>query len=316
MKHSTREGRSLSKNGKDSSRPSTSPDQPYKPQGRRLERLRDLRAWERRKHAIRRRDCYKARHLISGIADGRLRVTILPGLLGFLEAHPPPNSRGEPGKGKPKQRHAFIASLVQLACLTRRAPAVIGKLEEFAQLAGVCRRTAWSDLVYLCDVGLLEKLPDFQPGRSYGRSGEAIDHRQLANWYRPGPALRGFWQQFERTQAAARETWERRFPTKSPPPRRSTECNFCDPSLTLQKAKSEGSSFSLPKPIVPELRPLPKKQPDGHKGKTSPRTPPTEHAAVLAAAESFGVDSELLRGLYDLFPDVGLQFAKRFAGAG
>ncbi len=44
-----------------------------------------------------------------------------------------------------------------LACLTRRAPAVLGKLDDFGDLMGVSRRTAWSDLEYLCSVNLLAK---------------------------------------------------------------------------------------------------------------------------------------------------------------
>ena len=65
-----------------------------------------------------------------------------------------------------------------LACLTRRAPAVLGKLDDFGDLMGVSRRTAWSDLEYLCSVNLLTKMPDYKVGRSYGRNGDAIEHRQ------------------------------------------------------------------------------------------------------------------------------------------
>ena len=149
VKEPTRVGRGLSKKARSHHR-NGKPEARLAPSDRRVRDWQRLRAWEKRPHTIRRRDCYKATSLLSGINEGRLRVTILPALLKYLAKHPPTNYKGEPGR--PKHRHGFLASLVMLACLTRRAPAVLGKLDDFGDLMGVSRRTAWSDLEYLCSV--------------------------------------------------------------------------------------------------------------------------------------------------------------------
>jgi hypothetical protein len=340
----------------------------------------NLRAWKKRQHVIRRRDCYRATSLLSGLNEGRLRVTILPATLNFLAKHPPTNYKGEPGR--PKHRHGFLASLVMLACLTRRAPAVLGKLDDFGALMGVSRRTAWADLEYLCSIGLLVKLSDFKVGKSYGRDGEPIDHRQLANWYQPGPQLRAIWAAFEAEQAQKAAKWEERFPSSVPsvptvhksttaakwsdssstpdtgegarrcgtwranmgleagtpnePPkspragesdfqrqiresreRGSTECKIYDPSLRSKKSKLRSStSTTLPKPSTATQT--------GYAGPASKGKIPTPAAqknvaarpmsaaddALLKAAESAGVEPEVLRGLYRLFPDVAVSLAR------
>lgn len=216
-----------------------------------------LRAWEKRPHTIRRRDCYKATSLLSGINEGRLRVTILPALLKYLAKHPPTNYKGEPGR--PKHRHGFLASLVMLACLTRRAPAVLGKLDDFGDLMGVSRRTAWSDLEYLCSINLLTKMPDYKVGRSYGRAGEAIEHRQLPNWYAPGPELRTIWRAFEAEQAQKAAKWEERFPSSAPSDLRSAKFTIrrCaqkkqNSEVRLQHDLRSGQAWSL-RPASPGL---------------------------------------------------------------
>lgn len=242
----------------------------------------------------------------------------MPALLSFLEAHPPEDYKGQ--AGRPKQRHAFLASLVMLACLTRRAPAVLGKLDEFAALMGVCRRTAWSDLEYLTEIGLLVKMADYKVGRSYGRNGEPIDHRQLANWYGPGKALRAIWEGFTAEQARKALEWEARFPSPTAPapapaPRYS-ECKIYDPSLRSNIAKdlllpapTQDAAPSKPKKsgfaaLLFRANPSPKPHP------VEPPPVPADDERVLTAAEEAGVPGEVLRGLYRLFPDVAVTFAK------
>lgn len=317
VKEPTRVGRGLSKKARSHHR-NGKPEARLAPSDRRVRDWQRLRAWEKRPHTIRRRDCYKATSLLSGINEGRLRVTILPALLKYLAKHPPTNYKGEPGR--PKHRHGFLASLVMLACLTRRAPAVLGKLDDFGDLMGVSRRTAWSDLEYLCSINLLTKMPDYKVGRSYGRNGEPIEHRQLANWYAPGPELRTIWRAFEAEQAQKAAKWEERFPSFAPSVPtvpRSTECKIFHPSLRSKKAKLRAStSTNLPKPSTATQIGC---AGPASKGKTpTPAAPKNITArpmsaaddALLKAAESAGVEPEVLRGLYRLFPDVALSLAR------
>ena len=314
VKEPTRVGRGLSKKARSHHR-NGKPEARLAPSDRRVRDWQRLRAWEKRPHTIRRRDCYKATSLLSGLNEGRLRITILPALLTYLAKHPPTNYKGEPGR--PKHRHGFLASLVMLACLTRRAPAVLGKLDDFGALMGVCRRTAWADLEYLCSINLLAKMPDYKVGRSYGRNGEAIEHRQLANWYAPGPELRTIWRAFEAEQAQKAAKWEERFPSSVPSVPRSTECKIYDPSLRSKKAKLRAStSTTLPKPSTATQIGC---AGPASKGKTpTPAAPKNITArpmsaaddALLKAAESAGVEPEVLRGLYRLFPDVALSLAR------
>lgn len=336
MKEPTRVGRGLSKKARSHHR-NGKPEARLAPSDRRVRDWQRLRAWEKRPHTIRRRDCYKATSLLSGINEGRLRITILPALLKYLAKHPPTNYKGEPGR--PKHRHGFLASLVMLACLTRRAPAVLGKLDDFGALMGVSRRTAWADLEYLCSINLLAKMPDYKVGRSYGRDGEAIEHRQLPNWYAPGPELRTIWRAFEAEQAQKAAKWEERFPSSVPSvptvprsvciwspkeatlSRRSTECKIYDPSLRSKKAKLRSTTTARPEIHAP--RPSVVTQ-TGFAGPASKGKTPTPAApknitarpmsaaddALLKAAESAGVEPEVLRGLYRLFPDVALSLAR------
>lgn len=321
MKEPTRVGRGLSKKARSHHR-NGKPEARLAPSDRRVRDWQRLRAWEKRPHTIRRRDCYKATSLLSGINEGRLRITILPALLKYLAKHPPTNYKGEPGR--PKHRHGFLASLVMLACLTRRAPAVLGKLDDFGDLMGVSRRTAWSDLEYLCSINLLTKMPDYKVGRSYGRNGDAIEHRQLANWYAPGPELRTIWRAFEAEQAQKAAKWEERFPSSVPSVPtvpRSTECKIYDPSLRSKKAKLRSTTTARPEIHAPRPSVVTQTGFAGlaSKGKIPTPAAPKNVAArpisadderVLAAAESAGVEPEVLRGLYRLFPDVAVSLAR------
>ena len=321
VKEPTRVGRGLSKKARSHHR-NGKPEARLAPSDRRVRDWQRLRAWEKRPHTIRRRDCYKATSLLSGINEGRLRVTILPALLKYLAKHPPTNYKGEPGR--PKHRHGFLASLVMLACLTRRAPAVLGKLDDFGDLMGVSRRTAWSDLEYLCSVNLLAKMPDYKVGRSYGRDGEAIEHRQLANWYAPGPELRTIWRAFEAEQAQKAAKWEDRFPSSAPSVPtvpRSTECKIYDPSLRSNKSKLRSTITARPEIHAPRPSVVTQTGFAGlaSKGKIPTPAAPKNVAArpisadderVLAAAESAGLEPEVLRGLYRLFPDVAVSLAR------
>lgn len=318
VKEPTRVGRGLSKNRRSHHRQAPFEHQPA-PNDRRVRAWQNLRAWKKRQHVIRRRDCYRATSLLSGLNEGRLRVTILPATLNFLAKHPPTNYKGEPGR--PKHRHGFLASLVMLACLTRRAPAVLGKLDDFGALMGVSRRTAWADLEYLCSIGLLVKLSDFKVGKSYGRDGEPIDHRQLANWYQPGPQLRAIWAAFEAEQAQRAAKQEARFAAltdrAASTHTRDQECKIFHPSLRSKKAKPRAStSTNLPKPSTATQIGC---AGPASKGKTpTPAAPKNITArpmsaaddALLKAAESAGVEPEVLRGLYRLFPDVALSLAR------
>ena len=322
VKEPTRVGRGLSKNRRSHHRQAPFEHQPA-PNDRRVRAWQNLRAWKKRQHVIRRRDCYRATSLLSGLNEGRLRVTILPATLNFLAKHPPTNYKGEPGR--PKHRHGFLASLVMLACLTRRAPAVLGKLDDFGALMGVSRRTAWADLEYLCSIGLLVKLSDFKVGKSYGRDGEPIDHRQLANWYQPGPQLRAIWNAFEAEQAQRAAKQEARFAAltdrTASTHTRDQECKIFHPSLRSKKAKLRSTATARPE--IHMARPSVVTQ-TGFAGLASKGRIPTPAAPknvaarpvsadderVLAAAESAGVEPEVLRGLYRLFPDVAVSLAR------
>jgi hypothetical protein len=263
---------------------------------------------------------------------------------------------------------------------------VLGKLDDFGDLMGVSRRTAWSDLEYLCSINLLAKMPDYKVGRSYGRDGEAIEHRQLPNWYAPGPELRTIWRAFEAEQAQKAAKWEERFPSSVPsvptvhksttaakwsdssstpdtgegarrcgtwranmgleagtpnePPkspragesdfqrqiresreRGSTECKIYDPSLRSKKAKLRSTTTARPEIHAPRPSVVTQTGFAGpaSKGKTPTPAAPKNVAArpisadderVLAAAESAGVEPEVLRGLYRLFPDVAVSLAR------
>ena len=135
----------------------------------------DLRKWEDSPR-IMKRDAYPVKALLVQKAEARLK----PYVLADWSALDP--------------RMGFILGCVVLACLVRGAKAVDGSRTEWGQLAGVGGTQAFGFLKELSERGWLERMPQFVPHISMGRDGEHLDHRQVANMYRPGLRLKGAWQ--------------------------------------------------------------------------------------------------------------------------
>lgn len=156
-----------------------------------------------------------------------------------------------------------LLKVVVLCCAIRGAKAVEGTRHEWGQLIGRCGRTAWTYLEDLCELNWLEKLEQFRPGRSTGRDGKKLQHRQLCNLYRPGPLLREAFERYERKRSDEKSKKNRaslRGPDRG---------NFCQPSASGLPPASDLCNTPSLEPTSPASSAAPE-PPSGAKVSASP----------------------------------------------